>query len=133
MKKNYLVNTTSEEKTILKNVLHEKILINLRTYDKTSMVLYANDHLNNFIHLYMDNGTKFVYLFNYGNEIKNITIDYPKLNSGKSVQIAILRNESATTLHVNEANKTLIVGIKSLEQYSNKPWINPEIGKISER
>ena len=60
----------------LKSMLLENILINLRTYDTHSLILYANDHLNNFAHLYISNGT-IVYLFNAGNEIKNITVENP--------------------------------------------------------
>lgn len=58
-------------------MLSDKILINIRTYDLYSLILYANDHLNNFVHLYISNGTNLVYLFNVGNEIKNITVNYP--------------------------------------------------------
>lgn len=58
-------------------MLLENILINLRTYDTHSLILYANDHLNNFVHLYISNGTNIVYLFNAGNEIKNITVENP--------------------------------------------------------
>lgn len=58
-------------------MLLENILINLRTYDTHSLILYANDHLNNFAHLYVSNGTQIVYLFNAGNEIKNITVKNP--------------------------------------------------------
>lgn len=58
-------------------MLLKNILINLRTYDTHSLILYANDHLNNFVHLYISNGTNIVYLFNAGNEIKNITVENP--------------------------------------------------------
>lgn len=77
LKKNYFGPDDSEEKLQLKSMLLENILINLRTYDKHSLILYANDHLNNFIHLYISNGTNIVYLFNAGNEIKNITVSNP--------------------------------------------------------
>lgn len=79
MKKNYFgSNDDNEEKLQLKSMLLENILINLRTYDTHSLILYANDHLNNFVHLYVSNGTNIVYLFNAGNEIKNITVENPR-------------------------------------------------------
>lgn len=78
LKKNYFgKDEESEETVILKSILLQNILINLRTYDTHSLILYANDHLNNFAHLYISNGTSIVYLFNAGNEIKNITVEYP--------------------------------------------------------
>lgn len=48
------------------------------------------------------------------------------VNTGISVQIAIIRNEKSTTLHVNEYNATLNATPVLLDTYSNKPWINPE-------
>ncbi|XP_023314023.1 uncharacterized protein LOC106648034 isoform X2 [Trichogramma pretiosum] len=127
LKKNYFNSIEEEaEKTLLKRMLVNNILINLRTYDSHSLILYANDHLNNFAHLYISNGTRIVYLFNAGNEIKNISVEYPGANTGISVQIAIIRTENTTTLHVNEHNVTLDTVPQLLEDYSNKPWINPE-------
>lgn len=80
LKKNYFGSDSNEEKLQLKSMLQENILINLRTYDTHSLILYANDHLNNFVHLYISNGTNIVYLFNAGNEIKNITVSNPSTN-----------------------------------------------------
>ncbi|XP_020291708.1 uncharacterized protein LOC109858643 isoform X3 [Pseudomyrmex gracilis] len=126
LKKNYFGPDDNEEKLQLKSMLLENILINLRTYDKHSLILYANDHLNNFVHLYISNGTNIVYLFNAANEIKNITVSNPNVNTGISVQIAIIRGENWTTLYVNEYNVTLNATPILLDTYSNKPWINPE-------
>ncbi|XP_070161529.1 axotactin isoform X5 [Polyergus mexicanus] len=126
LKKNYFGSENNEEKLQLKSMLQKNILINLRTYDTHSLILYANDHLNNFVHLYISNGTNIVYLFNAGNEIKNITVSNPNVNKGISVQIAIIRGENGTTLHVNEYNVTLNAAPVLLDTYSNKPWTNPE-------
>ena len=127
LKKNYFSSSEEEEeKTLLKSMLIKNILINLRTYDTHSLILYANDHLNNFAHLYISNGTNIVYLFNAGNEIKNITVEYLGANTGISVQIAIVRTDNTTTLHVNEHNVTLDAVPLLLDTYSNKPWLNPE-------
>lgn len=128
LKRIYLLNATGEEKIILKSIFLDKVLVNLRTYDNTALVLYANDHLNNFVHIHIFNGTQLVYMFNHGDEVHNVTIDYPGLNSGKSIQIAILKTIDSTTLHVNEKNITIPVGVLFLEEYSNRPWKNPEMG-----
>lgn len=50
----------------------------------------------------------------------------PGVNTGISVQIAIIRGENWTTLHVNEYNVTVNATPILLDTYSNKPWINPE-------
>ena len=49
------------------------------------------------------------------------------VNTGISIQIAIVRTEKSTTLHVNEYNVTLDVVPLMLETYLNKPWVNPEM------
>lgn len=113
---------------MLKDILNESVLINLRTYDSYSLVLYANDHFNNFVHLYITNAKEVVFLYNYGDEIIDLTLVYDDLNSGKSIQVAIIRNEFHTTMHVNDKNITINRGVLLLEEYSNKPWINPERG-----
>lgn len=128
IKKNYLTSDQTDDKDTLRKIFEETVLINLRTYDATSLILYANDNLNNFMHLSLYNGTQIVYMFNYGNEIHNITVEYAELNTSKSVQLAITRSENSTTLHVNDHNNTIPIGVYLLESYSNKPWSNPEKG-----
>lgn len=70
-----------------------------------------------------------VYLYNYGDEIVNLTIAHNELNSGKSIQIAVIRTEDATTMFVNDKNITVAKGYKLLDVYTNRPWTNPEKGK----
>lgn len=117
--------------SILREILKENLLINIRTYDTHSLVLYAHDNFNNFIHLYLTNANEVVYMYNYGNEIVNLTVSNKDLNSGKSIQIAVIRNEHSTVLHVNEFNATLDKGYLLLDEYSNKPWSNPEVEVLS--
>lgn len=93
--------------------------------------MYAHDNFNNFVHLYITNANEIVYLFNHGNEIVNLTVSNKALNTGKSIQIAVIRSETSTILHVNSNNATLDKGVLLLEKYSNKPWINPEIEVLS--
>lgn len=134
LKKNYLVdNETDAEKHRLKKMMTENVLMNLRTYDDNALVLYANDNLNNFIHLFIHNGTQIVYLFNDEDEIIELNVTYDKINKGESVQIAIIRTENTTTLHVNDKNNTIEKVAKLLSNYTNKPWINPELGKFCSR
>lgn len=115
----------------LRGILRENLLINIRTYDTHALILYAHDNFNNFIHLYIRNANEVVYLYNYGNEIVNLTVSNRELNSGKSIQIAVIRGESSTILHVNQFNATIDKGVLLLEEYSNKPWANPEVEVLS--
>lgn len=128
LKRNYLSNADAE-KDMLRNIFQDSILINIRTYDSHSLVLYANDHFNNFVHLYITNSNEVVYLYNYGDEIVNLTIvNVNELSSGKSIQVAIIRTEAETTMHVNEKHITVEKGYRLLQEYSNRPWSNPEKG-----
>lgn len=131
LKKNYLVdNATDAEKMRLKKMMVENVLMNLRTYDNNALVLYANDNLNNFIHLFIHNGTEIIYLFNNEDEIVQMNVTYEKINKGESVQIAIIRTENRTTLHVNDKNTTIDKVANLLFNYTNKPWRNPELEVI---
>jgi hypothetical protein len=76
LKKNYLAYTVDNERHVLLQLLSENILLNLRTYDHDSLLLYANDHLNNFIQLHIQDGKYIVFTFNYGSKIHNITVEY---------------------------------------------------------
>lgn len=129
LRRNYLTNDTSPEKTILSKIFTEQILVNLRTYETNALIFYANDNLNNFVHLYIENATQVVFLFNYGNVIHNLTVHYSELNSSKSIQIAIVRSNLSTIMHINDKNCSIPIGVKLLQEYSNKPWSNPEKGK----
>lgn len=77
LKKSYLAHTTDNERRILSQLMSENILLNLRTYDHNSLLLYANDHLNNFVQLHIQDGKSIVFMFNCGNKIHNITVEYP--------------------------------------------------------
>lgn len=132
LKRNYLTNVTvagGVEKDQLRRIFHDTILINIRTYDSHSLVLYVNDHYNNFVHLYITNSNEVVCLYNYGDEIVNLTIVDADLSSGKSIQVAIVRTDTDTTMHVNAQNVTVARGVRLLDEYSNRPWANPERGR----
>lgn len=51
--------------------------MNLRTYDENSLILHANDHLNNFVQLFIWDANTVVLVFNHFHEIYNITVKYP--------------------------------------------------------
>lgn len=125
--------TGSIEKDQLRRIFHDTILINIRTYDSHSLVLYVNDHYNNFVHLYITNSNEVVCLYNYGDEIVNLTITDPELSSGKSIQVAIVRTDTDTTMHVNAQRVRVERGVRLLEEYSNRPWVNPERGTYISR
>ena len=51
------------------------------------------------------------------------------VNNGQSVQLAVIRSDKETVLHVNNRNGSVPVTVHLLSNYSNKPWINPDKGE----
>jgi hypothetical protein len=51
------------------------------------------------------------------------------VSDGQSVQVAVIRNDKETVLHVNSQNGSIPETVQLLTSYSNKPWINPDKGK----
>nr|AAD29408.1 AXO [Drosophila melanogaster] len=120
-----LMHGINGERDVLKGILNQDILINLRTYDTNALVLYANDHYNNFVHLYISLNREIVFLYNYGDEIVNLTLlDDTLMASLKSIQVAIVRGEQETRMHVNEHSVSIDRGTLLLDEYANKPWSN---------
>ncbi|XP_034483317.1 uncharacterized protein LOC117788614 isoform X2 [Drosophila innubila] len=122
-----LLNGIEGEREMLKGILSQNLLINLRTYDTNALVLYANDHYNNFIHLYISQAREIVFLYNYGDEIVNLTLlDETLMANLKSIQVAIIREEQETRMHVNQRSVSIDRGTLLLDEYANRPWSNPE-------
>ncbi|CAL8122090.1 unnamed protein product [Orchesella dallaii] len=111
----------------VKNILSSNIYLNIRTYDSEALVLYANDNLNNFVQLHVESETKVVFTWNEHSTIKRIALSLKKLNHGIPVQIAVIRNETHTVLHVNDHRQESEGGVMLLERYSEMPWDNPEL------
>lgn len=77
-KRNYFINNITElSQESYYKLLTKDILMNLRTYDENSLILHANDHLNNFVQLFIMNGNSVVFVFNHFHKIYNITVKYP--------------------------------------------------------
>ncbi|XP_059474027.1 axotactin isoform X2 [Neocloeon triangulifer] len=110
----------------LRKVLSENILINIRTHQKRALILHAYDHWNNFIKLQLDNDLV-VFSFNSGNKIEVLRARHEGLSRGQPVQIAIIRGDGSTTLHVEEATDSVVAPLQILSNYTNQPWINPEL------
>ena len=115
----------------VRNILTSNIYANLRTYDSEALVVYANDNLNNFIQIHIEEGTNVIFTWNHGDTIRQLIVAQKALNHGKPIQIAVTRNNLQTSLHVNQENATAIVGISLLTDYSPTPWKNPELETFS--
>lgn len=81
VKKNYFSNiVTDAEKTQFANSFNSSILLNIRTYDTSSVILYVNDHLNNFVHIYITDGKMVTFMFNYEKTIMNASVVCPGMH-----------------------------------------------------
>lgn len=80
-KRNYFINNITElSQESYYKLLTKDILMNLRTYDENSLILHANDNLNNFVQLFIMNGNSVVFVFNHFHKIYNITVKYPGIS-----------------------------------------------------
>ena len=50
----------------------EDILLNIRTFDVSSLILYAYDYMNNFVQLHTDQNNKVVFTFNSEDIIQQV-------------------------------------------------------------
>ncbi|GLG99772.1 Neurexin-4 [Gryllus bimaculatus] len=126
LKKNDLTQRNESSKA-LSNILTENILINLRTFKPDALIFYANDHLNNFVHLFIKDGRTVVLLCNSGDVIVKLSVDYEGLDNGSSIQIAVVRKKDEIILDVNGKNTSVPYGNLLLTEYSYKPWNNSEL------
>jgi hypothetical protein len=115
----------------VRNILTSNIYANLRTYDSEALVVYANDNLNNFVQIHIEEGTKVIFTWNHEDTIRRLKVFHKNLNHGKPIQIAVTRNNTQTTLHVNHENSTAFVGISLLNFYNPTPWKNPQLETFS--
>ncbi|XP_065333627.1 axotactin isoform X4 [Cloeon dipterum] len=110
----------------LVRILTENVLINIRTHQKRALILHAHDNNNNFIKLQLEEDT-IVFSFNSGNKIEVLRAKHEGLSRGQPVQIAVIRGDGSTSLHVDEATDSVVAPLHILKNYTNKPWINPEL------
>lgn len=68
----------------LDGFLTEDILVNIRTFDTRSLIVYAYDYLNNFVQLHIEDASKIVFTFNSErvihrvvSSVESICLSYP--------------------------------------------------------
>lgn len=111
-------------------ILLNDILISFKTYETQGLLLYANDHLNNFIMLHI-NQSSVVLTFNSRRSIVNGAVDIgSKLNDGSVVQIRIVRQLNQTLLEVYtncltdcvQHSISIKTPLNLLTEYYHTPW-----------
>lgn len=115
---------TFKEKTYLKkeissnairSILRENITLSFRTHEHSALLLYAHDIYNNFIRIYIVNGSSVVFSFNYYSKIVVQPITIGKLlQSGYPVQLKISRlHYNSTVFTVNKNSVVIPFSVKS--------------------
>lgn len=111
--------------------LYKNIILNFYTFEDDALLLYAFDHLNNFIHLHWEKGKRVAFTFNSYQIIIQVYVDISVIHKGKPIQLHIERTPNITILNVNGKKKTVISPIKFLDQYYQNPWIkNADLEKV---
>ncbi|XP_050693160.1 axotactin-like isoform X4 [Eriocheir sinensis] len=77
------------------------LLLNFRTHAQQGLILFAYDYLNNFLQLHLASPTRLVLLFNSGKQALSLPLETTvALNGGQSVQVALNRTSSSTTISI---------------------------------
>jgi len=97
----YYVQVTNNS-LLYSSFMMKNMLLNIRTYQETALILYASDHLNNFIQLHK-NGSSLVLTFNSNATI--ITAQVPIV--GEFDSIASIPNQVANVMPTLETNINL--------------------------
>lgn len=117
-------NKTNENETyFMSPVLEQDILLSFRTYEKKALLLYANDHLNNFVQLHFDEGKRVLFTFNSDRSVVQGIVEIPGISKGLPVQIKLSRNKDKTILIVNNKQSVINRPMKFVETYRQDPWL----------
>ena len=69
-----------------------------------------------------------IFSWNYGEMIQQLAVSPKKpLNRGESIQIAVERNDTHTTLRVNQDSASAPLPVNLLTVYSDQPFLNSEL------
>ncbi|KAK7082018.1 hypothetical protein SK128_004251 [Halocaridina rubra] len=118
------------------SILSENFMLNFRTHSSSGTILFAYNHLHNFIQLHLASENQVDFLFNYGNEIKKIevtAVDGVVFNQGQPVQVLVERTAFLTALTVYTEGQTfsttLDVGLLQLQedQYQQFPFEESDV------
>ncbi|XP_054154216.1 axotactin-like [Oppia nitens] len=105
-------------------ILEKDITISFRTHMANALIFYANDYMNNFVQLHIENGTHVIFTFNTMDRVVRGAVKVDDiLTAGIPIQIKIDRSDrSKTVLMANDAYVVIKHSIKFLTKYSQKPW-----------
>ncbi|KAI1287661.1 Contactin-associated protein like 5-3 [Halotydeus destructor] len=118
---------SSNERTVnygkLMNLFTGDIQVAFRTQSRRALIFYANDHLNNFVQLIVDQGRQIGFTFNVDNQLITMLLDLEgDLDDGQLVQLAIERNETTISMTANGRNVISHHQTKLLTNYTQHPW-----------
>ncbi|XP_064112749.1 axotactin-like isoform X4 [Macrobrachium nipponense] len=104
-------------------LFNETFYLNFRTHEEKGLLIFAYNYLHNFAQLHLARPNEVVFLFNYGREVKKMSVvanDGVVFNKGQSVQVKVLRTNTSTSLHVftegNYFKESLKVGFSLLQE-----------------
>ncbi|XP_046578022.1 LOW QUALITY PROTEIN: contactin-associated protein-like 2 [Haliotis rubra] len=109
-------------------ILMDTIILSFRTFQSDALLLYAHDHLNNFVQLKLTGGNTITITFNsYKNIISDsITLKNEVLNDGQWQQVIAEHFYNFTRLHVHSETKVIQVKRYRLDKYARRPFDRSE-------
>ncbi|XP_050401820.2 axotactin isoform X2 [Patella vulgata] len=109
-------------------VLDQTIIFSFRTFQQDALLLYAHDHMNNFMQVELQQGTTITVSYNNFNQVirENIKFDgrrrEDRLNDGKWKQVIAQIVDGNTELIVEDKSTLIYFKRIKLQKYSTIPY-----------
>ncbi|ELT91728.1 hypothetical protein CAPTEDRAFT_224303 [Capitella teleta] len=107
--------------------LFRDLVFSFRTTQARALLLYAHDHMNNFVQLEVKNREELVLTYNSLHEIKEVVVNAPDIANGLWKQIAVFPDlDNSIAIHVDESSSLLSEKRQLLTQYTHDPFAHAE-------
>ncbi|KAI8495819.1 hypothetical protein Bbelb_262350 [Branchiostoma belcheri] len=104
------------------SVLYSGLRYGFRTFAPDAVLMYAHDHLNNFVQLEVRGGDTLTVSFNSLNEIKEFTVKVAGISSGEWVDVIISRSDNYLNIAANKTRESEFAPVNLLTVYSQDPF-----------
>eukprot|EP00058_Branchiostoma_floridae_P016174 XP_002601662.1 hypothetical protein BRAFLDRAFT_85745 [Branchiostoma floridae] len=104
------------------SVLHAGIRFGFRTVETDFVLIYAHDHVNNFVQFEVRDGLGLSVRFNLGDKITEVTVMATGISSGEWVDVVMSRSDNYLNIAANKTTKTVFTPVNLLSDYGQNPF-----------
>ncbi|XP_078602889.1 axotactin-like isoform X1 [Branchiostoma floridae x Branchiostoma japonicum] len=104
------------------SVLHAGIRFGFRTVETDFVLIYAHDHVNNFVQFEVRDGLGLSVRFNLGDKVTEVTVMATGISSGEWVDVVMSRSDNYLNIAANKTTKTVFIPVNLLSDYGQNPF-----------